>query len=226
MQDEAQDGEFTVTVRVSGTFEVDGESIVNGSKSYTEVLKAGESFETPDFKWYGNTAPTYTVTESNIPEGWTLDGITNSSGSLQPDTTVKSIVTNSFSTRIVIDLTIELGGIVWEDGLEDTKLVEGAGGTGEGKYADGIYDASTENGIGNVEVFVEKVLYSEAGNEVGRTYASVYTEDGVPMELPIYTSIEDLGRWKAPRVELGVTEAEKAQGASFARMNIRFRYDG
>ena len=46
------------------------------------------------------------------------------------------------------------------------------------------------------------------------------------MELPIYTSIEDLGRWKAPRVELGVTEAEKAQGASFARMNIRFRYDG
>ena len=226
MQDEAQDGEFTVTVRVSGTFEVDGESIVNGSKSYTEVLKAGESFETPDFKWYGNTAPTYTVTESNIPEGWTLDGITNSSGSLQPDTTVKSIVTNSFSTRIVIDLTIELGGIVWEDGLEDTKLVEGAGGTGEGKYADGIYDASTEDGIGNVEVFVEKVLYSEAGNEVGRTYASIYTEDGVPMELPIYTSIEDLGRWKAPRVELGVTEAEKAQGASFARMNIRFRYDG
>lgn len=226
VQDEAQDGEFTIKISVSGTYEVEGESVVNGTRTYTQVLKAGESYTTPEFKWYGTEAPTYTITETDIPEGWNLDGITNQTGSLKEDTTIKSVVTNIYSTRIVIDLTVELGGIVWEDNLEDTKLVDGAVANGEGKYADGIYDSSTENGIANVEVFVEKVLYNEDGNEVGRTYASVYTEDGTPMEMPIYTSASDLGRWSAPRVELGVTEAEEAQGASFARMNIRFRYDG
>ena len=226
MQDEAQDGEFTIRVKVTGTFEADGESIVNGSRDYVKVLKAGESFETPEIKWYGNEAPTYTVTETNIPEGWTLEGISNASGSVEDDSTINVVVTNSFTTRMKIDLTIELGGIVWEDGLEDSKLVENADNQGQGKYADGIYDAATEEGIANVEVFVEKVLYNEQGNEVGRTMATVYTEDGEPMEAPILTSAEDLGRWKAPRVELGVTEAEKAQGASYARFNIRFRYDG
>ena len=226
MQDEAQTGEFTIEVRVTGTFEVDGESVVEGTRTYTQVLKAGESFETPNFTWYGNEAPTYVVREINIPEGWTLEGITNSSGSIQPNTTINSVVTNNFSTRIIIDLTLEMGGIVWEDGLEDTKLVEDANSEGAGKYADGLYDSSTENGIGNVEVFIEKVLYNDNGDEIGRRYASVYYEDGTPMELPIYTSVENLGRWTAPRVELGVTDAEEEQGASYARMNVRFVYDG
>ena len=225
VQSDAIDSTFDIYVTVTGTFEVDGESIVNGSKEFKFTLKADETGTTPEIKWVGSEAPEYTVRE-DVPEGWTLEEITKKSGRLKADDTIHSHVYNYMGSRLVIDLTMEMGGIVWEDLTEDTKLVEDAVHTGEGQYADGIYDSSKEFGIANVEVFVEKVLYNESDNEIGRTYASVYEEDGTPINMPIYTSAADLGRWKAPRVEVGVTDAEKAQGASYARMNVRFRYDG
>ena len=226
VQDEAIDGKFTIQVAVTGTFEADGESVVAGTRVYSQSIGAGESFSTPEIKWYGSTAPTYTVTETNMPEGWTLREISNGSGSLEDDQTISAVVSNHFGAVVEIDLTIELGGIVWEDGKEDTKLVEDADHTGEGQYADGLYDAATEQGIPNVEVYVEKILFNEGGSEIGRTEAIVHDEEGSQMSLPIYTSTSELGKWKAPRVELGVTEAEKARGASYARFNIRFVYDG
>ena len=94
---------------------MNGESIVNGSRTVTNSLKAGESFETPEVKWYGNDAPTYTVTETEMPKGWKLDSISSSSGTLEENQTIDVTVTNKFSTRVIIDLTMEMAGDVWDD---------------------------------------------------------------------------------------------------------------
>ena len=162
-----------------------------------------------------------------MPNGWSLQDITNGDGCLVDDKTIKAVVTNiKQGSDVRFDLTFEMGGIVWDDSLEDTKLVEDADRTGEGQYADGIYDSSTEFGISDVEVFVEKILYDSSDNEIGRTYATVYEEDGTPISMPIYTSRVDLGRWAAPRVEVGVSKTEEEAGAKYAKMNVRFRYDG
>ena len=226
---------YNITIAVSGTFDVldeNGEvieSYVNGVRPFQATLKNGETYTTNKIRWTTSEAPTYNVTEdtTSMPEGWSLQEITNGSGSLVHEKTIKAVVTNiKQGSDIRIDLTVEMGGIVWDDSLEDSKLVEDAAGSGEGKYADGIYDSSTEFGISDVEVFVEKILYDSSDNEIGRTYATVYEEDGTPISMPIYTSRVDLGRWAAPRVELGVTKAEKEAGASYAKMNVRFRYDG
>ena len=40
------------------TFEADGESVVAGTRVYSQSIGAGESFSTPEIKWYGSTAPT------------------------------------------------------------------------------------------------------------------------------------------------------------------------
>ena len=226
LQDEAIDGEFTINIRVSGTFEANGESVVNGTRTYSGKVGAGGTVQTPEIVWYGSNAPTYSVNESDLPTGWILQGITNQTGVLTDGESVDVLVTNTFTSRIIIDLTIELGGIVWEDEFEDTKLVEGAEHTGEGKITDGLYDASKEEGIAGVEVYVEKILFNEGDQQIGRTEAVAYEEDGTPISFPILTSAEDLGRWKTPRVELGLTESEKSQGATYARFNIRFTYDG
>ena len=226
---------YNITIAIMGTFDVLNEndevieSYVNGTAVFNANLKDGETYTTNKIKWTGLTAPTYVVTEdtASLPEGWSLQEITNSEGSLVHEKTIKALVTNiKQGSRIVIDLTVEMGGIVWDDSLEDTKLVEDADRTGEGQYADGIYDSSTELGISDVEVFVEKILYDANDNEIGRTYATVYEENGSPVSMPIYTSRTDLGRWAAPRVEVGITTAEEDAGASYAKMNVRFRYDG
>ena len=65
------DSTFDIYVTVTGTFEVDGESIVNGSKEFKFTLKAEETGTTPEIKWVGSEAPDYVVRE-DVPEGWTL----------------------------------------------------------------------------------------------------------------------------------------------------------
>ena len=54
MQDEAIEGKFTIQIAVTGTFEADGESIVAGTRVYSQTIGAGESFTTPEIKWYGS----------------------------------------------------------------------------------------------------------------------------------------------------------------------------
>ena len=223
---DAVEGRFTVKITITGTFEADGESVVNGSRTYTKEIAADETFTSPNIKWYGNNAPLYSISETNLPKGWVLESITNKSGKLSDGHTVNATITNSLTTEVVIDLTMELGGVVWEDSTNDEKLVERVNDTGKGHIADGRYDKDNELGISGVEVYVEKVLYGQGGNEIARVAPIAYEESGSPLSFPVYTSASDLGKWSVPRIELGVTEAEKAMGASYARFNIRFVYDG
>jgi hypothetical protein len=222
VQNDAVDGTFTISVRISGTFEMNGESIVNGSRTVTNSLKAGESFETPEVKWYGNDAPTYTVTETEMPKGWKLDSISSSSGTLEENQTIDVTVTNKFSTRVIIDLTMEMAGDVWDDEPlnEEDKNTEDS-------VANGIYDRGQEEPIDGVLVNIYRVVYS-GGQEVSRELATGYLdEEKTPITFPLVTGQDtESGHWFAPRMSVpALKENEKGQGLK-ARYDIEFIYDG
>lgn len=227
VQNEAVEGTFTISVRITGTFEMNGESIVNGTRTITNQLGAGESFETPEIKWYGNNAPTYTVTETDMPEGWKLESISSQTGSLKENETIEVIVLNNYTTQVVIDLTMELAGDVWEEGVnEEDKNTENS-------VEDGVYDRTTESPINGVEVVIYLVPYK--GNEAdmsAKRVASVYTEQGnTKIDLlrnPIITGEgTEEGHWGAARVSVpGLTEEEKAAGYTNAKYFVEFTYDG
>ena len=201
---------------------MNGESIVNGSRTVTNSLKAGESFETPEVKWYGNDAPTYTVTETEMPKGWKLDSISSSSGTLEENQTIDVTVTNKFSTRVIIDLTMEMAGDVWDDEPlnEEDKNTEDS-------VANGIYDRGQEEPIDGVLVNIYRVVYS-GGQEVSRELATGYLdEEKTPITFPLVTGQDtESGHWFAPRMSVpALKENEKGQGLK-ARYDIEFIYDG
>ena len=210
--------EFSFTTRISGTFECEGESIVNGTKVINTTIKAKETWTSPEITWKGD-APTYTVTETAMPDGWKLVGITNESGKVEAGKTLTVVCTNEYKITVEYDLTMEMSGIVWEDAPlnEEDKNTEDS--VINGKYDDG------ELGIQNVEVVIWKVLYS-GNTEVSRTLAKGYENNSeTEITYPLYTSAD--GIWKAPRMSVpGLTEAEKAAGITRADYDVEFIYDG
>ena len=221
LQDNAIDAEFKINVVISGSFEMNGESVVDSTRVIEQVIKAGESFETPEIKWYGEKAPTYLVTETNLPTGWNLENISNANSELIADTTVESIVTNSLKTTVKLDLTIDLAGNVWEDTKVDNKEVEQT----ERYGTQGIYDTDIEPGIDGVEVYVYKVLYDANNTEVSRELAKAYEEDtNEAVSFPVYT--QNGGVWNSPRLSVPVvSEEEKSKGYK-ASFDVEFVYDG
>lgn len=221
LQSSAIDGEFTINVVINGSFEMNGESVVDSTRTITEVLRAGESFETPEIKWYGETAPTYTVTESSIPEGWTLEGISNANGQLFADTTTESIVTNALRTRVELDLTMEMAGHVWEDTRVENKEVEQVQNFG----IQGIYDDQIEKGIDGVEVYIYKVIYDANQKEIYRELGKAYEDNSnVQITFPIYTT--NGGYWSSPRMSVPVVTAEEKASGYTAAYDVEFVYDG
>lgn len=225
LQDEAVEGTFTVSVKISGTFEMNGESIVNGTRTITNQLKAGESFETPEIKWYGNNAPTYTITETDMPAGWNLVSISSPTGTLD-EGTIDITVLNEYRVKVVIDLTFEMAGDVWEDGPlnEDDKNTENS-------VANGIYDRGIENPIDGVEVKIWWVPYKgDVAQMDARREATGYLDlDKTPISFPLITGEDtEPGHWIAKRMPVAaVTDEEKVfQGYTSARYYVEFTYDG
>ena len=73
---------------------MDGESIKNGSKTITTTWSNGHLSETlPTITWYGD-APTYNVTETEIPGGWRMKEITFSRATLESDESHVDITVN------------------------------------------------------------------------------------------------------------------------------------
>lgn len=219
---ETIEGTFTISVKISGTFEMNGESIVNGSRTITNAIGAGESFETPEIKWYGDEAPTYYVTETEMPQGWKLDSISSSNGSLEEGETIDITVTNIFTTRVIIDLTMEMAGDVWEDVPlnEDDKNTEDS-------VENGIYDRGQENPIDGVLVNIYRVVY-KGNEELYRELATgYYDEEKTPIEFPLVTGEDtDSGHWYAPRMSVPALKPnEQGQGLK-AKYDIEFIYDG
>ncbi len=220
LQADAIDAEFTIYVIINGTFEMNNESVVDSTRMITETLKAGEYFET-EIKWYGDKAPTYTVTETSIPTGWKLENISNAEGKFLKDQTAESIVTNSLSTRVELDLTIELAGHVWEDIRVENKEQEQVQTYG----IQGIYDEKLEQGIDGVEVYIYKVIYDANNREISRELGTAYEEDSnETLTFPLYTN--NGGYWSSPRMCVPVLTAEQKANNYKAAYDVEFIYDG
>lgn len=219
---ETIEGTFTISVKITGTFEMNGESIVNGSRTITNAVRAGESFETPEIKWYGDEAPTYYITETEMPQGWKLDSISSANGSLEEGNTIDVTVTNIFTTRVIIDLTMEMAGDVWEDVPlnEDDKNTENS-------VENGIYDRGQENPIDGVLVNIYRVVY-KGNEELYRELATgYYDEEKTPIEFPLVTGEDtESGHWYAPRMSVPALKPnEQGQGLQ-VKYDIEFIYDG
>ena len=213
---------FTFVTRISGTFEMSGESIVNGTKIVTSTLKSGDTVTLDTVKWKG-TAPTYSVSETALPDGWKLQSITNASGELEDGKVVEVNCINEFKIREIYDLTMEMAGMVWEDVAlnPDDKNTEDS-------KPNGKYDKESEQGIEKVEVVIWKKCYDSNGDEIIslRKYATGYEEgSNTVIDFPLYTSAD--GVWQAPRMTVpGLLDSEKEAGAVKADYDVEFTYDG
>ena len=173
---------FDLTITISGTFEMNGESVVNSTRVINTSLQGGQTYTSPNIKWWGNNAPTVSVVENNIPTGWKNIGISNNGAEITDG--LEIVVTNRLETLTIIDLTISLAGDVWED-----KAQEPDSKNTEESVPNGKIDGN-EEGIGGVEVYI----YNGDGG-----LATVY-DDGVEISQPIITT--DNGHWEAPSLKM------------------------
>lgn len=173
---------FDLTITISGTFEMNGESVVNSTRVINTSLQGGQTYTSPNIKWWGSNVPTVSVVENNIPIGWKNIGISNNGAEIGDG--LEIVVTNRLETLTVIDLTISLAGDVWEDKAQDPD-----GKNTEESVPNGKIDGN-EEGIGGVEVYI----YNSNGE-----LATVY-DDGVEISQPIITT--DNGHWEAPSIKM------------------------
>jgi hypothetical protein len=189
---------FTITMKISGTFQMDGETITDGTKTITTTLQKDGVYTSPTIKWWGDEAPVVDVVEENIPTGWKNIGISNNGAELSEGTT-EIVVTNRLDTLTIIDLTMSLAGDVWEDEPlnKDDKNTENS-------VANGIMD-STEKGVQGVEVYI----YDNNGS-----LATILDENGEELTQPIITA--ESGHWYVPGVRV-------LKGGTY---DVEFVYDG
>ena len=222
--DTATQQEFTMDIKISGTFNIDGKQVNNGTHTITIKLKANQAYTSPKIVWYGDNAPVITVTE-RVKEGWDRPEYSNNGDTevtLLENQTIEVVVTNRINVEM--DLTMDLGGKVWEDEAQDP---EGKN-TGE-TVPNGLIDSS-EKGLDGVEVYVYRVV-TQNGKEIDRQLAVVHSnvyDSG--MQNPVITS--GGGNWKVTGLNVtGFTNEEKSKGYTTdngyrVKYDVEFVYDG
>lgn len=185
--------QFSVIAKVEGTFSCEGEVIENGSKTFEFTLSPDGEWTSPEIKWYGNNEPTVTVEETDLPKGWYNVGISNNGAILSTEGTTEIVVTNQIDIVNRMELTMELGGLVWEEWIdESSKNTEYSNPDGNN-----VYDAGLDYEKAGIEVYV----YDKDGNIV-----TLYddTEDG-EINQPLVTGNDGLwdARLKLDKIQLG-----------------------
>lgn len=235
---ESEGKKFEFEVVIKGTFEYDGKKYENDELRITKKLpdEGKWEFDVKNVIWYGSKAPTFTVEEKNLPQGWKLKSIyysdlenesTSTEGhKLIDDKTIDVKVINELPTYTEIDLTFTMAGIVWEDKTLDQK-----NNNENGYYSapNGVYDKG-EILKDNIEVNVYRVIYHN-GEEIDRTIAKAF-KDAEDNELvfPIITASD--GKWEVPRINVpAFTDEEKSKGYDEKNgysvdYDVEFIYDG
>lgn len=185
--------QFSITAKVEGTFSCEGEVIENGSKTFEISLKPDGEWTSPEIKWFGDNEPTVTVKETNLPKGWYNVGISNNGAILSTEGTTEIVVTNEIDILNRMELTMELGGLVWEEWIDETsKNTEYSNPEGNN-----VYDAGLDYEKAGIEVYV----YDKDGNLV-----TLYndTEKGI-VNQPLITGSDGLweARLKLDKIQLG-----------------------
>ncbi len=193
---------FQFKVLVNGEFSLSGdESTTNTVWEDNPSITGNGTYESPEFVWYGDEPPVVHVEELEIEDGsWKLLGISNNDAALFENETLKIVATNQYNPGIIIDLTMQMGGTVWNDTpLTNDKNMEGS--TPNGKLDNG------ESGVGGVEVYV----YIAGTDQLATIYSDSSKNE---IEQPIITSGD--GKWNAPRVPV----------LKDGTYDIKFVYDG
>lgn len=217
---------FTALITVKAA---DGSTMVYDGEICTEKnieLKLSSSTNwkgiTKDISWTGNNAPTFTIQEINIPAQFdyvetTMDSqtVTNNSlnGTLVKGETKSATIKNE--PREAIILTMELGGMVWEDipVSEDDKNISYLSEPND------IYDGVNDKAKANIEVNLYKRIYDNNGNYINQVFVGT-------------TRTETDGRWRISNVGVpavtgkDITELELQGNGYKAEYNIEFVYDG
>lgn len=192
------DPTFDIQMTISGTFEMNGESVVESTRVLTTTLRPKEKYTSPTIKWYGNNAPSVTVVETNMPLGWKNVGISNNGSTLTENETITIKVTNKLETLSEISLTMKLAGNTWVDVPQDT-----TGKNTPESVVNGLLD-DNEQRVKGVEVYI----YDGDG-----ALATIY-DDGAEISQPILT--DDNGHWEAPDIKVSV----------LGGYDVEFVYDG
>ena len=87
------DKEFEFDVTVEGTFTYDGKDYNNEKLTFTQKVKAGETWTSKEFKWGAIAVPKYTVTEKE-GTNYECSSMINNTGILQNGKTVTATFTN------------------------------------------------------------------------------------------------------------------------------------
>ena len=216
VKDDAVEGTFKFKITISGKFEIGGKQ-VDGSEVIETSLSADQTYTSPVIKWKGETAPIFSIAETDLPEGWSFDSMTKSTGLLEEDTTTNVTCVNRFKSYLEYELTMEMGGIVWLDeplNVQDKNTPD--------SVPNGIYDQGKEEGIEKAEVRIFRYLTDEDGNNPQLTgYAVAYDENDNPIEWPVYT--EPDGTWIVPKVEI---QALKEGETGIVKYGVEFGFDG
>ncbi len=223
-------GSFTFNVSVTGTFSyTDSNGVTRHFVNDTMSLKvtiningtSSSTWTSGQFTWSGD-APEYAVEEVDIPTGWWLYEMTNSSGSLSGNTQVTC--TNQTGPEIVYDLTMEMGGKVWDD--TDYRAAKEAD-----KHENGLIDEG-EAGIEGVKVTITRVV-SNGGSKVAElntVYA--YDENDHLTQIPNYTYTDSDGNWSFGAISVPAFNLENGTENSYYNAgydisyNVTFSYDG
>ena len=226
-------GSFSFNVTVNGTFSyTDSNGNTRNYVDETMSLKVtinidgttSATWTSGTFTWTGD-APTYAVEEVNIPNGWWLYEITNASGSLVDGQTVNVSCTNQTGPDIFFDLTMEMGGKVWDD--TDYRAAKEAD-----KVENGIIDEG-EPGIEGVKVTITRVVTNSSGATVA-VLNTVYAYDENDHLTPInsYTYTDSDGNWSFGSISVPAFNLEDSTESSYYNAgydiayNVTFSYDG
>lgn len=185
--------QFSMKATISGTFKYGGEVIENGSKTIEFTLAPDGVFESETVTWYGNNEPTVKVEETNLPLGWYNVGISNNGAIITEGEVTEIVVSNKIDIVNRMELTMELGGLVWEEWIdESSKNTEYSNPEGNG-----LYDAGLDFEKAGVEVYV----YDKDGN-----LETLYSDsEGGEIPQPIVTQNDGLweARLKLDKLKLG-----------------------
>ncbi len=227
---------FDVKVVLKGSFKYKEEFYENTTKVIDVTLSKDNNwqFTIDDVYWWGETTPTYTVTELRSQEvdwqcvsqdySYIENESTDEEGfKLLDGSTVEVTIVNQIPSDTEIDLTFEMAGIVWVD-----ETLEDKNNDNDGYYSkpNGVYDEG-EMLKDNAEVIVYKVFYDASGKEVKREQAKAYKDaQNNEISFPIVTVTD--GAWDVPRIQVpGVTDEEKEKyGCETASYDVEFTYDG
>ncbi len=193
---------FQFEATVTGEFALSGdESTTRTVWTESPSITGNGTYESPEFVWYGDEPPVVHVEELSLEGGtWKLLGISNNDAALSENDTIKIVATNQYNPGIIIDLTLEMGGTVWNDtALTDDKNMEGS--RPNGKLDNG------EQGVEGVEVYI----YIAGTDQLATIYADSSKNE---IEQPLITAGD--GGWNAPRVPV----------LKEGTYDVKFVYDG